>query len=178
MVLWGKTCRVPQKNLVERQYTMTCPACKEWGIPVGREDGNSWTYDMVFLYICSELYKIRYFVRVPSDLTSFRAIVPHLLMMREPGSRWVSRRWMSEPGHTLATRNISEADFVRFSTGPHGHISTHSHGAHRVKGRCITHGSLSQPLHISCSHVRHILLVVKTVRQISHLHRTFCRGSL
>lgn len=61
-----------------------------------------------------------------------------------------------------------------------GLIETLAHAliAPKESSRCITHGSRSQLEHILCSHVRHFLLVVKTVRQTSHFHRTFCRGSL
>lgn len=82
------------------------------------------------------------------------------------------------PGGQLATRNIFEASSVRLPSGPHGDVSPRTNRAHRECSRCITHGSRSQLEHILCSHVRHFLLVVKTVRQTSHLHRTFCRGSL
>jgi hypothetical protein len=82
------------------------------------------------------------------------------------------------PGRPLATRSIFKAISVRVPSGPHGDVSPRTHCTHRESSRCITHGSRSQLEHISCSHVRHFLLVVKTVRQTSHLHRTFCRGSL
>lgn len=78
----------------------------------------------------------------------------------------------------MATRNIFETSSVQLPSGPHGDVSPRTNCAHRESSRCITHGSRSQLGHILCSHVRHLLLVVKTVRQTSHLHRTFCRGSL
>lgn len=82
------------------------------------------------------------------------------------------------PGRPLATRSIFEAISVRVPSGPHGNVSSRTSSAHKESSRCITHGSRSQLEHILCSHVQHFLLVVKTVRQTSHLHRTFCRGSL
>lgn len=82
------------------------------------------------------------------------------------------------PGPPSATRNIFKAVSVRVSSRPHGDVSPHTHCANRQSSRCVTHGSRSQLEHILCSHVRHFLLVVKNVRQTSHFHRTFCRGSL
>ena len=82
------------------------------------------------------------------------------------------------PGGLLATRDIFEAASVRVPSGPHGDVSARTHYGQRENSRFMTHGFLSQLEHILCSHVRHFWLVVKTVRQTSHLHRTFCRGSL